>query len=79
MGPEGGGGGGTIVATGTPEEIAGVPESHTGTFLRRLVGQPDPAPRPARAGGAAAARPAATAKRAPAKRAPAKRTAARSR
>ncbi|HET9858194.1 MAG TPA: excinuclease ABC subunit UvrA, partial [Nocardioidaceae bacterium] len=33
MGPEGGSGGGTVVATGTPEHIAGIPESHTGRFL----------------------------------------------
>ncbi len=34
MGPEGGRGGGRVVATGTPEEVAGVTESHTGRFLR---------------------------------------------
>ncbi len=34
MGPEGGRGGGTVVATGTPEEVASVAESHTGKFLR---------------------------------------------
>ncbi|NJB86773.1 excinuclease ABC subunit A [Lewinella marina] len=33
MGPEGGRGGGTVVATGTPEEVASVKESHTGRFL----------------------------------------------
>jgi excinuclease ABC subunit A len=33
MGPEGGSGGGRVVATGTPEELAQVPESHTGRFL----------------------------------------------
>jgi excinuclease ABC subunit A len=38
MGPEGGSAGGTIVAAGTPEEVAGVPESHTGRFLRPLLG-----------------------------------------
>ncbi len=38
MGPEGGSGGGTIVATGTPEQVAAVPESHTGTFLANIVG-----------------------------------------
>jgi excinuclease ABC subunit A len=37
LGPEGGGGGGEIVAQGTPEEIAEVPESYTGKFLRELV------------------------------------------
>jgi len=34
LGPEGGDNGGTVVATGTPEEIAGVEESYTGRFLR---------------------------------------------
>ncbi len=37
MGPEGGSGGGTIVAEGTPEQIAAHPESYTGEFLRHLV------------------------------------------
>jgi excinuclease ABC subunit A len=37
MGPEGGGGGGTVVAEGTPEQIAGVPSSHTGKFLRDIL------------------------------------------
>ncbi len=37
MGPEGGSGGGTVVAEGTPEEVAAVPESHTGSFLRELL------------------------------------------
>ena len=40
LGPEGGSGGGTIVATGTPEQIATVPASHTGTFLAELLRQP---------------------------------------
>lgn len=35
MGPEGGEGGGRIVAEGTPELIAAVEGSHTGRFLRR--------------------------------------------
>jgi len=38
LGPEGGGGGGRIVAEGTPEEVAQVGESYTGKFLRDLVG-----------------------------------------
>ncbi|MDQ1128400.1 excinuclease ABC subunit UvrA [Microbacterium sp. SORGH_AS_0888] len=38
LGPEGGSGGGTIVATGTPEQIAAVPESHTGVFLAEILG-----------------------------------------
>src|SRR5690348_16049583 len=33
LGPEGGAGGGRIIATGTPEDIAATPESHTGHFL----------------------------------------------
>jgi excinuclease ABC subunit A len=38
MGPEGGSGGGTVVAEGTPEEIAAIPESHTGAFLSKALG-----------------------------------------
>jgi excinuclease ABC subunit A len=37
LGPEGGDGGGTIVATGTPEEIAQVPESYTGQYLKKII------------------------------------------
>jgi excinuclease ABC subunit A len=37
MGPEGGSGGGQVVATGTPLEVAKVKESYTGQFLKRLV------------------------------------------
>jgi excinuclease ABC subunit A len=37
MGPEGGNGGGTIVAEGTPEHVAGVKESYTGEFLRHVL------------------------------------------
>jgi excinuclease ABC subunit A len=37
MGPEGGEDGGTVVASGTPEEVAGTPGSHTGAFLAELV------------------------------------------
>ncbi|MEU0795436.1 excinuclease ABC subunit UvrA [Amycolatopsis sp. NPDC005961] len=37
MGPEGGNGGGTIVAEGTPEHIASVEESYTGEFLRTVL------------------------------------------
>jgi excinuclease ABC subunit A len=44
MGPEGGYGGGLVVAEGTPEHIAGVEGSHTGVFLRHvLAAQPAPA------------------------------------
>jgi excinuclease ABC subunit A len=38
IGPEGGDGGGTIVATGTPEQIAGATESHTGHYLKPILG-----------------------------------------
>ena len=37
MGPEGGSGGGQVVATGTPEEVAANPASHTGRYLARLL------------------------------------------
>ena len=37
MGPEGGVGGGTVIATGTPEEVAEVPESHTGVYLKKVL------------------------------------------
>ncbi len=40
LGPEGGDGGGTIVAAGTPEEVATVEASHTGHFLRRVLASP---------------------------------------
>ena len=38
MGPEGGSGGGTVVSTGTPEQVAADPSSHTGRFLSPLLG-----------------------------------------
>ena len=37
LGPEGGDGGGRIVAQGTPEDIARCPDSHTGRFLSRIL------------------------------------------
>lgn len=37
LGPEGGDGGGTILATGTPEEIATIPESYTGRYLKTVL------------------------------------------
>ncbi|MFW0119114.1 excinuclease ABC subunit UvrA [Rothia sp. P5764] len=37
MGPEGGDGGGTVLATGTPEQVAAIPESHTGRFLAEML------------------------------------------
>ncbi len=54
LGPEGGDGGGHIVAAGTPEDVAKVEESYTGRYLRELLG---------RRGGAGAAAPKAPAKR----------------
>lgn len=40
MGPEGGAGGGTVVATGTPEDVVAIPESYTGKFLAEILGAP---------------------------------------
>ncbi len=37
MGPEGGDRGGTVIATGTPEEVAGQPVSYTGQYLKRYL------------------------------------------
>ncbi|MFM2023322.1 MAG: excinuclease subunit UvrA, partial [Actinomycetota bacterium] len=37
LGPEGGSGGGTIVAEGTPEQVAKNKSSHTGKFLAELL------------------------------------------
>ena len=37
MGPEGGDGGGTVVAQGTPEDVAAHPASHTGRYLKRML------------------------------------------
>ncbi len=37
LGPDGGDGGGTVVATGTPEDVAKVAASHTGRFLKELL------------------------------------------
>ncbi|WP_378146452.1 excinuclease ABC subunit UvrA [Cnuibacter sp. UC19_7] len=46
MGPEGGSGGGTIVAVGTPEQVAKNPASHTGMFLDEILnGDPQQAKR----------------------------------
>jgi excinuclease ABC subunit A len=39
LGPEGGDGGGEIVAQGTPEEVAKAKASHTGRFLREVLGR----------------------------------------
>ncbi len=37
LGPEGGDGGGTIVAQGTPEEVAQVEGSYTGAFVKKML------------------------------------------
>jgi len=37
LGPEGGDGGGRVIAKGTPEDIMGVTDSHTGMFLRKVI------------------------------------------
>ena len=52
LGPEGGAAGGQIVAQGTPEEVAQVPESYTGQYLKRVLGPGAAiAKKPAKAGG----------------------------
>ncbi|WNM25931.1 excinuclease ABC subunit UvrA [Demequina capsici] len=43
MGPEGGCGGGMVVAEGTPEQVAGIESSHTGRFLAEILGSGVPA------------------------------------
>ncbi|GAB2466962.1 excinuclease ABC subunit UvrA [Jatrophihabitans fulvus] len=63
MGPEGGSGGGTVVAEGTPEHVASVAASHTGGFLKELLEAPA-APAAAKRGSGSARRPAASAPRA---------------
>ena len=42
LGPEGGDGGGALVSAGAPEAVAEDPQSHTGTYLRRVLGLPEP-------------------------------------
>jgi excinuclease ABC subunit A len=39
LGPEGGDAGGTVVVSGTPEQVAAVPASHTGRFLQGVLGR----------------------------------------
>ena len=39
LGPEGGDGGGRIIAQGTPEDIAATDESYTGQYLRPVLGK----------------------------------------
>ena len=48
MGPEGGSGGGIVVAEGTPEQIVEVDGSHTGRFLQRALDLPAPPRKPAK-------------------------------
>ncbi|GAB2645508.1 excinuclease ABC subunit UvrA [Kribbella swartbergensis] len=71
LGPDGGRRGGTLVAEGTPEEVAANPASYTGQFLAEILG--GRAAKPSAKQQAAAAK---TAKKAPAKKAPAKKAAA---
>lgn len=47
LGPEGGSGGGRIVAQGTPEQVAQIEDSHTGRYLRPMVPAPAAEPAPA--------------------------------
>jgi excinuclease ABC subunit A len=81
MGPEGGSGGGLVIAEGTPEEVAQLPGSHTGRFLAPILAGRAALPVPRRMTVAAAARTTgsrttATASTAAAKKSPAKKTAA---
>jgi excinuclease ABC subunit A len=68
LGPEGGSGGGTVVAEGTPEAVAEVEASHTGRFLQAVL-----------AGRRHGSVPPAPAKKAPAKKSPARKKALASR
>jgi excinuclease ABC subunit A len=51
LGPEGGAGGGSLVAVGTPEQVAAVPESHTGRYLKAVLPEPVPQRKRRAAGG----------------------------
>ncbi|WP_394276006.1 excinuclease ABC subunit UvrA [Luteococcus sp.] len=76
MGPEGGSGGGTVVAQGTPEHVAACEESYTGHFLKQaLAGKEVPVAEPVELSAAATA-PAKGAKKAAAKKTTAKKTTA---
>ncbi|WP_326808868.1 excinuclease ABC subunit UvrA [Streptomyces sp. NBC_01775] len=83
MGPEGGSGGGLVIAEGTPEQVAAIPASHTGKFLRDVLGDRVSDATPVKGGGRKPA--AGSAKKAPAKgttasaakKVPAKKAAAR--
>jgi excinuclease ABC subunit A len=78
MGPEGGSRGGTVVATGTPEDVAEHPDSHTGRFLAPML-EGRAAQQPAKPRRAPATKAAATktpARKSAARKAPAKKKAA---
>ena len=81
MGPEGGSRGGMVVAEGTPEDVAAVPESHTGTFLAPILegrgAQQPGAPRRQKVVAAKSAPASRTTKKAPAKKTTAAKTAAK--
>jgi excinuclease ABC subunit A len=81
MGPDGGSRGGTVVAEGTPEEVAAVEASHTGVFLKPILegrGAEQPgAPRRAKAAAATSGPARKTTKTAAAKKAPVKKAAAK--
>jgi len=80
LGPEGGHRGGQIIATGTPEDIAANPASHTGRFLAKLLPDsataPDSKPAAVKKDPVLPPRKNATAKKA-ARKAPAKKTKAK--
>ena len=48
LGPEGGSAGGTVVAEGSPEDVAAVPESYTGKFLAEVLDAVPAKPTPTR-------------------------------
>ncbi len=75
LGPEGGTGGGLVIAEGTPEDVAEVAGSHTGTFLRQVLAERLAAERASRS----AARPRAAAPRVRKTAAPARKTTAAAR
>ncbi|MFF4247103.1 excinuclease ABC subunit UvrA [Streptomyces sp. NPDC001822] len=81
MGPEGGSGGGLVIAEGTPEHIASVPASHTGKFLQDVLGADRVAdatvPAARKPAGRAAAKKAVAAKTATARRTATARTTAK--
>jgi excinuclease ABC subunit A len=79
LGPDGGRRGGTLVAEGTPEQVAANPASYTGQFLAEILEGRAAKPSAKKAAAAAKAKPATktTAKKAVAKKAVAKKTAAK--